>query len=115
MLEYLKEVGNHFDALFFLPLEDDDDAIKILANKYKNPGEVIEGNDIGNWWHILLFKCNEESGAVENLDTFDAIFSDPREYISTLIPCGWYGVVAKKTTTSDIFLEDAIAKFKSLM
>jgi len=113
MLGYLEDIEG-FDALFFLPQEDEDE-IRIVANKYKNPGEVLEGNAIGPWWHILLFKCNEETGAVENLDTFDAIFSDPREYISTLIPCGFYGVVAKKTTTSNIFLEDAIAKFKELM
>jgi hypothetical protein len=113
MLGYLEDIEG-FDALFFLPQEDEDE-IRIVANKYKNPGEVVEGNAIGPWWHILLFKCNEETGAVENLDTFDAIFSDPREYISTLIPCGFYGVVAKKTTTSNIFLEDAIAKFKELM
>lgn len=113
MLHYLEDVDN-FDSLFFLPLSDEND-IQILAHKYKNPGEVIKGNDIGNWWHILLFKCNEESGAVEKLDIFDAIFSDPREYISSLIPQGWYGVVAKKTTTSNDFLDDAIAKFKSLM
>ena len=114
MLDYLAEVGNEFDALFFLPMEDDDE-IRILANKYKNPGEEIKGNDIGNWWHLVLFKCNEESGNVENLENFDAIFSDPREYISNLIPCGWFGVVAKKTTTSNVFLEDTLDKFKSLM
>jgi len=111
MLGYLEDIEG-FDALFFLP-QDDEDEIRIVANKYKNPGEVVEGNAIGPWWHILLFKCNEETGAVENLDTFDAIFSDPREYISTLIPCGFYGVVAKKTTTSHVFLDDALAKFRS--
>jgi hypothetical protein len=110
----LKDIEDGFDALFFLPTEDDDE-VQIHVNRYKNPGNEIEGNDIGNWWHILLFKCNEETGSVENLDTFDAIFADPREYISGLIPCGWYGVVAKKTTTSYTFLDDAIAKFKSLM
>ena len=114
MLDYLKEVGDEFDALFFLPMEDED-SINIMTNKYKNPGQPIKGNNIGDWWHILLFKCNEESGHVEDLDIFDAIFIDPREYISGLIPQGWYGVIAKKTTTSHNLLDDAIDKFKSMM
>ena len=114
MLEYLKDVGEEFDALFFLPMEDEE-SINIITNRYKEPGDEVKGSELGNWWHILLFKCNEESGAVEHLDTFDAIFSDPREYISGLIPQGWYGIVAKKTTTSNNFLDDAIDKFKSMM
>jgi hypothetical protein len=114
MLGYLKEVGGEFDALFFLPMEEED-SINIITNKYKNPGQPIEGNIIGSWWHILLFKCNEDNGDVEELDTFDAIFADPREYISGLIPQGWYGLIAKKTTTSNIFLDDAVDKFKSMM
>ena len=115
MLDYLAEVGDEFDALFFLPVSEDDESVHIVTNRYKNPGEEVTGNEIGKWWHILLFKCNEESGAVEHLDTFDAIFADPREYISGLIPQGWYGIVAKKTTTSNNFLDDAIDKFKSMM
>ena len=112
MLGYLEDIEG-FDALFFLPQDDEDD-IRIVANKYKNPGKEIEGNSIGNWWHILLFKCNDESGAVEHLDTFDAIFSDPREYISGLIPQGWYGVFAKKTTTSDAFINKAFDALKQM-
>jgi hypothetical protein len=114
MLEYLKDIGDEFDALFFLPMEDEEN-INIITNKYKNPGQPIEGNIVGSWWHILLFKCNDETGVVEELDTFDAIFADPREYISGLIPQGWYGLIAKKTTTSNNFLDDAIDKFKSMV
>ena len=114
MLDYLKDISEEFDALFFLPMEDED-SINIVTNKYKIPGQPIEGNIIGSWWHILLFKCNEENGTVEHLDTFDAIFADPREYVSQLIPQGWYGLVAKKTTTSHNFLDDAVDKFESMM
>lgn len=114
MLDYLYDVDD-FDALFFLPVVDDDESIHIQTNKYKTPGEELDSNDMGAQWHILLFKCNEELGVVEKLDHFDAILSDPREYISGLIPCGWFGLVAKKTTTSDIFMTDALDKFKSMM
>ena len=111
MLAYLKDIVD-YDALFFMPVQNNDDDIHIQSNRYKNPGNPVGGNSFGPEWHVILFKCGEES--LEHLDTFDAIFADPREYISTLIPQGWYGVVARKTTTSKTFLDDAIAKFKSV-
>lgn len=116
MLNYLKLVDDEFDALFFLPMEDmDEDGINIISKKYKDPGKEIDGSEMGKWWHILLFRCNKEEGLVENLDTFDAIFSDPKEYISSLIPQGWYGVIAKKTTTSNEFINDALDRFREMM
>jgi hypothetical protein len=56
MLEYLEDVGNEFDALFFLPMEDDDD-IHIATNKYKNPGEEITGNK--DWSNLNIAKKNK--------------------------------------------------------
>lgn len=112
MLEYFKDIED-YDALFFMPHTDVD--IHIQSNKYKNPGTPIDVGSAGPSWHVLLFKCNEETDTVENLDAFDAVLSDPREYISTLIPQGWFGIVAKKTTTSNSFISDALAKIKSMM
>lgn len=109
MLNYLENIKD-YDALFFLPAEVED-AVQIMTNKYRDPGEPIENSPMGFAWHVILFKDGEEG--IENLDHFDAILSDPREYISTLIPQDWYGVVAKKTTTSHVFLDDALAKFRS--
>lgn len=113
MLDYLEDLGE-YDTLLFLPLENDED-IHIQTNMYKNPGVPIESGIVGPSWHVLLFKCNEEKGDVENLDTFDAVFSDPREYISSMIVQGWYGIVSRKTTTSHTFINDALAKFSSMV
>jgi len=110
MLNFLEEFKD-YDTIFFIPT-DKEDSVQVVANKYKDPGEPLGGNSMGHEWHVILFKDGEEG--IENLDHFDAILVDPREYISGLIPQDWYGVVAKKTTTSHNFLEDALAKFRDM-
>ena len=107
---------DNFDAIFFLPKSDND--VCIISNTYKNKGTPIEGNEVGDKWHVILFQEDDEENddnlIVKNFDTFEAIFSDPREYISNLIKCGWYGIVSRKTTTSDKFYQDALAKFQDV-
>jgi len=110
MLNFLEQMDNPFDVLLFLPNFDKKNNIKIQTNIYKNPGLPLNGNQIGPAWHVLLFKVEEDD--VVDFDTFEAILSEPREYISPLIEQEWYGIVAKKTTTSHEFWKDAVAKFK---
>jgi hypothetical protein len=113
MLDFLKPLKDEeYDAFFFLPGESDEQ-IHIELNHYKNPGEKIKGSEIGDWWHIVLFKEGEE-GDITNLDNFEAILGCPLEYASTLIPNNWNGMIAKKTTTSDAFVEKLVAKLKSV-
>jgi hypothetical protein len=113
MLSAMQDLKD-FDAIFFMPLEDNN--VHVQSNVYKEKGTPIEGNSIGDMWHIILFQESDESDdddlAIKNLDTFEAIFSDPREYISDLIECGWYGIVSRKTTTSASFYREALAKFQ---
>ena len=107
---------DEFDAIFFLP--KDNDRIHIQSNVYKDKGTPIEGNAVGDKWHVILFQEDDEDDdnlVVKNFDTFEAIFSDPREYISGLIPSGWYGMVAKKTTTSKAFVDDMLARVKEVL
>jgi hypothetical protein len=108
MLEYLEDIDK-FDVLFFLPHSGNED-IHVQSNVYKDPGKPIGGSSVGPEWHVILFKDGKE----EEIDSFDAILLDPREYISGLIPQDWYGIVARKTTTSKIFIEGVVAKIKSL-
>lgn len=112
MLSYLKE-QNDFDVLFFTPNEDQN-KVSIQFNKYKNPGILIDNSEIGPSWHIILFRTDEDIN-VKDMDQFEAIFSDPREYVSGLIDSDWYGVVAKKTTTSHQFMEEILDKFKKML
>lgn len=110
----MQDLGE-FDAIFFIPTESNN--IKVQSNVYKNRGTPIEGNSMGDKWHVILFQEEDEDSdelIVKNFDTFEAIFSDPREYISNLIKCGWYGIVSRKTTTSEKFYRDALAKFQDI-
>lgn len=111
MLEYLKVLKNEkFDAVFFLS-GNEEDSIKVEINNYKEPGTAVGGNNLGHAWHIVLFKEDEEDN-LTNIDNFDAILGCPLEYISGLIPSGWRGIIAKKTTTSDAFIQRVVAKLK---
>jgi len=114
MLDAMQEL-TEFDAIFFMPRDDDN--IHIQSNVYKNKGTPVESTVVGDKWHIILFQEdgeNDEELFLKNFDTFEAIFSDPREYISSLIKCGWYGIVSRKTTTSNTFYQDALAKFRDM-
>jgi hypothetical protein len=103
MLEVFSDIKKEdFDCLTFFP-DYKEDALKIEGQRYKNFGEKVGGSIMGDEWHIILFK--EDETTFTNLDNFDAILSDPLEYISQLIPQGWYGLVAKKTTTSPEFIQ----------
>jgi hypothetical protein len=110
MLDFLKELQKeNFDALFFLP-GDKKDQLHIEGALYKDPGESVGGNELGKEYHVILFKENVDG--IYNVDQFDAIFTEPLEYMSTLIPDNWYGVLAKKTTTSESFMKKVFDKLQ---
>jgi len=110
MLEFMKEMDD-FDAMFFMPDDDDENKVEVHARNFVDKGEPIGGSPMGPAWHVVLFRLGDE-GLAEDVDTFDAIFAEPREYISELIPLNFFGVVARKTTTSKVFLQDFIDKLK---
>ena len=111
-MNYLDE----FDTIFFLPRNSNQ--VHIQGNVYRDKGTPVESTEVGDKWHVILFQEDDEEDddnmTVKNFDTFEAIFSDPREYISNLIKCGWYGIVSRKTTTSNEFYQDALAKFQDI-
>ena len=112
MLEFMKEFTDPYDALFFLPHEENENQVQIHARKFIDVGEPLDKTEVGPAWHVVLFETNED-GTAKNIDVFDAVLSEPREYISGLIPMDIYGVVARKTTTSKTFLDDFVAKISA--
>lgn len=103
MLEFLKEVAEtDYDTIFFIP-GPEEDSIQIEGSQYKDRGVKVGGNNNGDEFHIILFK-EDVDGKPYELDKFDAILGEPLEYISTLIPLDWYGIVCRKTTTSGKFV-----------
>ena len=109
MLEAFRDIIN-YDVLFFIPTNDEG-ILNIESCQYKKPGDSIGGSELGNEYHISLFRFNKEEG-VSDIDTFDAILADPRVYITNLIKDNWYGFVARKTTTSKEFVDDILDKIK---
>jgi hypothetical protein len=113
MLDYLKLVEN-FDLLFFVPDDEHDNAMTVRGEQYLDLGEEIDKTSIGPSWTVMLFKYNEEDGNVMNLDRFDAVLSEPREYISSLIIDDWYGIIARRTTKSSQIIEELFDSLKEL-
>ena len=113
MLDYLKVLKNdEHDALFFLP-GPKKDTIHLEGATYKDAGEDVGGNELGKAYHVILFKENAE-GELVDVDMFDAIFVDPLEYMSGLIPSGIFGIMARKTTTSNNFIQKTFDKLKKV-
>jgi hypothetical protein len=112
MLDYLKPLKNEpFDFLTFLE-GDEEGQIHISGTEYTNPGEPVDGSEMGSSYHVVLFRNHKEKAdEYGDVDSFDAILSDPLEYISGLIPTGWYGIIARKTTTSRPLIDRMLDNF----
>jgi hypothetical protein len=114
MLEFLKILKEEqFDAYFFLP-GDKKNEVQVEGAIYKNPGDPIGVSKMGNTYHVILFKENYDTDELYGVDRFDAIFADPLEYMSGLIPENWFGIMARKTTTSNNFIQKTFDKLTKI-
>jgi len=115
MLDFLKDVDD-FDILFFIPnIEDEEnDSVRIETADYMERGEKIGGTSLGDLYHITIFRMDEDYN-VNNLENFEAILIEPREYVSRMIDNDWYGMVNKKTTTSDKLTSEMLDKWSKLV
>lgn len=112
MIEELKGLSfEECDTYMFLPTEEDNQ-MSIQGSTYKNPGTKLGGTSMGDCYHIILFKEGED-GPI-HLDKFEAILGAPLEYMSTLIPSNWFGIICKKTTTSDHFVNSAFDNLRKV-
>lgn len=113
MLESLKKLSEeNFDTLLFLPTEEENQ-IQVQGSMYINPGVKLNGSQLGDCYHIILFKENDE-GNVTHLDLFEAILAAPLEYVSRLMPDDWYGIICRKTTTSDEYVQKTFDSLKEM-
>jgi len=112
MIEFFQQLNNDkFDVLFFLPHEEES-GVYLESATYNKPGKLVDSGPIGPAWTIYLIRKSQDGTWIK--DVFEGIFSDPRDYISNLIPQNWYGFVAKKTTTSKKFVNETIAKLNEI-
>ena len=114
MLSIFQKLKN-FDTIFFVPNpeSDDDNEVQIEVAQYKESGEKIGGSEMGDLYDIIVFRLSEEY-KVTDLDKFEGILIEPREYVSRMIKDDWYGMVSRKTTTSDKLTTDIFAKWSAL-
>lgn len=112
MLPQLRDI-KEFDAIFFVPHEEDDSLTNINVASYKKKGDKFGGTELGDFYDIILFRMNEDDDLVD-LEKFEAILVDPRVYVSRMVKEDWYGLVAKKTTTSEEFVNNTFDKWLDL-
>ena len=105
LLEKIRELAEiPYDGFIFSPHEEFEDHTHIETFTYKDPGESVGGSKIGKNYEIVFLEHSEDGNLIIE-DSFDAILGDPVVYLEHLIKCGFYGVIGRKTTTSDIFFE----------
>jgi hypothetical protein len=116
MLDFLKPISKReYDVVTFFE-SPEQDKIQVECNSYSDPGEAVGYSSVGFMYHIILVKNHDEDpDKFTNFDAFDAILACPMTYISQLIPQGWYGIIAKKTTTSQKFIDKSIDNLKKLL
>ena len=90
-----------FDGINFY--RNDDGDLEICGFQYKNPGEKLPGSSIGELYDIIIFL--EDPPKMP--EKFQAILTSPIDYISNMLDNGFLGLVAKTTTTSAEFVNDA--------
>ena len=114
MLNVFQQIKN-YDTIFFVPNPDskDDSEVQIEVAQYKDPGEKVGGSEMGDLFEIIVFRLDDDY-KVTDLDKFEGILVEPREYVSRMIKEDWYGLVSRKTTNSHKLTSDIFAKWSAL-
>jgi hypothetical protein len=112
MLDSIRKFTD-FDMIFFTPHEEDEDSTEVRAATYKDNAEKVGGSEMGDNYHIVLFRMDEEDVIID-LEQFEGILIDPRVYVSRMVDNNFYGLVAKKTTTSEVFVADVFDSWAKL-
>lgn len=107
--EKIKEIfDDGVDGISFIPTKELN--VDIKGFKYTRKSKY-EKHKLGHVYHILLYQVDDDLNIV-NPDRFEAILSDPYVYTSNLIECGFFGLITKKTKSSNKFVKTV---FKSLI
>lgn len=108
-----KSPMSEYDGLMFLPSDEEDEdtsAIEFHFIKFKEGlGKTIEGNDIGEKYHVVFFK-RDETGELFFDETFEAIFADPITYAKGFIGMNLFGGFFKKCENSTQWFNDYLTR-----
>jgi hypothetical protein len=95
-----------YDGFIFSPHPEKQFYTHIESFCYHDPGESIGGADFGKNYEILFLEPDKDDMIIE--DRFTAILSDPVVYLEHLVKSGFYGIIGRKTTTSNLFFDSVI-------
>lgn len=113
MLEALKEMKD-YDILFFTPHEVEEDQVEVKSAIYKDRGEPLDIHCEGvhHSFDIVLFRMDDDG--MKDLERFQGVLTEPREYVSRMIKSDYYGFVARKTTTSSKVVQDTFDTWSTI-
>ena len=113
VFDEMKKVKCH--AITFLPSEEPEEQAIIQGLHYKDEGKTIETqSDVGDLYDIIIFRGDVEDG-YGDLEHFEAILSCPFTYSNRMYHGKYFGVVAKKTTTSGEVIDSLLEKIGDLI
>ncbi len=113
MLDFLEPLKKQNVDFFTFLAGEEEGQINVMGSEYANPGEKIGGSSLGDLYHIVLFRDSKDKrDEYDDVDNFEAILACPLEYASGLIPGGFYGIIARKTTTSHKIMDKLLAMMK---
>lgn len=101
MKEFLRQLKNEdFDGINFYRNKEGNTEVSQFV--YKRRGKKRGGTNLGDYYDIILVHDDPPKMP----DRFRAILISPLDYISRMLECGFVGVVAKVTTTSDKIMDE---------
>jgi len=104
---------NEYDGIYFLPGEKEHELAihcwEFKANTEYAAATPIDGNQMGNMYHIAFFRKDAE-GNPTFVEHYEAILGDPEEYLKNLKGTRLYGCVLKKTEKSGKWWEEFLKR-----
>lgn len=102
-------------AITFLPSENPEEQAIIQGLHYKEHGDTIKTqSDIGDLYDIIIFRGDVKDGYTD-LEKFEAVLSCPYTYSDRMYHGDYFGLVAKRTTTSSEVVESLLEKIGDLV
>ena len=113
MVESLEIKPSEYDGIYFLPGESDEELViscwEFKANTEYSGAKPIEGNQMGNMYHIAFFRKDDGGNPVFD-EHFEAILGDPETYLKNLTGSGLFGCIIKKTEASGKWFEEYLKR-----
>lgn len=101
------------DAITFLPSTETEGETVIQGLTYKEKGETIGSSSIGDLFDIILFR--EGPDEYYDNEQFQAILVCPYTYSEKIMRDGHFGMIARKTTTSNTVVEPFRTSINTLL